>query len=45
MKICNLTEGKKIGEIKGAIEEAILSGEIDNDYESAKDYLLKIKEK
>ncbi|MCH7612710.1 MAG: HD domain-containing protein [Candidatus Marinimicrobia bacterium] len=44
MKICNLKEGKKVGEIKNAIEEAILNGDIENDYESAKEYLNKIKD-
>ncbi len=39
MEICGLTEGRKIGEIKGAIEEAILSGEIENSYEAARAYL------
>ena len=35
MKICGLTEGPVVGEIKVAIEEAILDGKIDNNYESA----------
>ena len=43
MSICSLTEGRKVGEIKDTIEEAILDGKIDNSYEAAKDYLIKIK--
>ena len=44
MEICSLTEGRKVGEIKEAIEEAILDGKIDNSYDAAKDYLLEIKD-
>jgi len=44
MKICGLTEGPVVGKIKVAIEEAILDGKIDNNYESAYDYLMKIKD-
>ncbi len=44
MKVCNLTPSKKVGEIKSAIEEAILEGKIGNNYEEAYDYLLKIKD-
>ena len=45
MKICGLTEGPVVGEIKLAIEEAILDGKIDNNYESAYEYFMKIKDK
>ncbi len=44
MQICNLKPSKKVGEIKSAIEEAILDGKIGNNYEEALDYLLKIKD-
>ena len=44
MKICGLTEGPVVGEIKVAIEEAILDGKIDNNYESAYEYFMKIKD-
>lgn len=44
MKICNLKPSKKVGEIKKAIEEAILDGIIENSYEAAMTYLLKIKD-
>ncbi len=39
MEICGLSEGIKVGEIKAAIEEAILSGAIENTYEAARAYL------
>ncbi len=44
MKICNIPPSKKVGEIKSAIEEAILEGEIKNDYDEALAYLMKIKD-
>ncbi len=43
MKICNLSPSKKVGEIKEAIEEAILDGKISNTYEEALEYLYQIK--
>ncbi len=43
MKICNIPPSKKVGEIKTAIEEAILDGKIGNNYEEAFEYLMKIK--
>lgn len=45
MKICNIPPSKKIGQIKTAIEEAILDGEIGNNYEEAFTYLMQIKDK
>jgi poly(A) polymerase len=44
MRICNLTPSRKVGEIKSAIEEAILDGKIGNNYDEALSYLMKIKD-
>ena len=44
MKECGLSPGKTVGKIKEAIENAILDGEIANDYDAAHEYFLKIKE-
>lgn len=44
MEICNIPPSKKVGEIKTAIEEAILEGKIKNDYEEALRYLYSIKD-
>lgn len=44
MQVCNLKPSKKVGEIKTAIEEAILDGIIGNNYDEAYEYLLKIKD-
>jgi len=44
MEICGLTEGINVGKIKEAIEEAILDGIIENTFDDAKKYLLKIKD-
>lgn len=45
MEVCKLRPSKKIGEIKKAIEDAILDGKIGNNYEEAYEYLLKIKDR
>jgi putative nucleotidyltransferase with HDIG domain len=41
MKIFNLKPSKEIGIIKETIKEAILEGEIPNEYEAAKEFMLK----
>jgi len=44
MSVCGLNEGRTIGVIKKSIEEAILEGEIQNTYDAAMEYLIKIKD-
>ncbi len=44
MKVCNIPPSKLVGEIKTAIEEAILDGKIANNYEESFEYFLKIKD-
>ena len=44
MESCGLSEGKEVGKIKQAIEEAILNGDIENEYDAAKEYMFKIKD-
>lgn len=44
MRICNIPPSKLVGEIKTAIEEAILDGKIGNNYEEAFNYFLHIKD-
>ena len=45
MKILSLTEGKIVGQIKNAIENAILDEMIPNTYDDAYNYMMKIKDK
>ena len=44
MKVFNLKPSKEVGIIKSMIENAILEGEIGNNYEEAYSYMLKLKE-
>ena len=44
MKNLSLTEGKIVGQIKKAIENAILDEEISNTYDDAYNYMMKIKD-
>ena len=44
MKSLDLKPGPEVGQIKKAIEEAILNGDIPNEYQAAFDYMLKIKD-
>ena len=45
MEICQLSEGKVVGMIKNAIEQAILDGVISNDHDASYDYLIENKDK
>ncbi len=44
IQLLGIPPGPVIGQIKKAIEEAILEGEIENEYEAAKAYFFKIKD-
>jgi poly(A) polymerase len=43
MRICGIPPSRLVGEIKSAIEEAILDGKIGNNHEEAYNYLMSIK--
>ncbi len=45
MKTFNIKEGKVIGLIKDDVENAILDEKIENNYDSAFNYMMKIKDK
>jgi len=45
MKTFNLKPCREIGQIKDAIKEAILEGEISNNYDEAYEFMLKRAEK
>jgi poly(A) polymerase len=44
MRVCGIPEGRKVGELKTAIEDAILDGRIPNDHDAALEFLLTIKD-
>ncbi|MFC2149924.1 CCA tRNA nucleotidyltransferase [Calditrichota bacterium] len=44
MQICGVEPGPLVGALKERIEDAILEGEIANDYDEAKEFLLKVKD-
>ncbi|MCL4549919.1 MAG: CCA tRNA nucleotidyltransferase [Bacteroidetes bacterium] len=44
MRVCNIPPSKLVGDIKTAIENAILDGKIGNNYEEAYEYFLRVKD-
>ena len=45
MEVFNLKPSREVGDIKNAIKEAILEGEIHNDHDEAFQYMMKVAEK
>jgi poly(A) polymerase len=45
MEVFNLQPSREVGEIKNAIKEAILEGEINNDHDEAFAFMMKVAEK
>jgi len=43
MEVFSLKPGRDVGKIKKAIEEAILDGEIENDYDAAYEFMMKME--
>jgi len=43
MKVLRLKPGRQVGQVKKAIEEAILEGEIPNEYDAAYEFMIKMK--
>ncbi len=44
MQVCGIKPSKLVGDIKTAIEDAILDGQIGNNYEEAYAYFMQIKD-